>query len=137
MPDIDEVLKTHILKQTDFTALIGRRFYFDELPKDTKYPAVVCIEISDVANHSHDGESDHAQPVKQFSVYADTKKQAENVARKLKSILSDYCGDMEGLFIQYITKLNEISGKWNVSSDGLLQKHTVDIEYQIDYTRSE
>ena len=132
--EIIEALTTYLLAQTGLTALIDRRFFYDELPQGTIYPAVVCLNISDVKDHTHDGQVTLERPVFQFTSYADTKLGAIAVGNQIKTALRDYTGSMSGIEVQYIKLLNELSSKYT-GTDGTASVYTQDQEYEINFIK--
>ena len=130
--EIDEALTTHLLAHAGLTALIAGRFFHDEMPQGTALPAVVCINVSDVKDHTHQGQVTLESPVYQFTAYAETKGAAKAVAAQIKAALSDYTGTMSGLAVKYIKLLNELS-TLDASADGLVKVYTTDLEYEINY----
>lgn len=133
--NIDEALTAYILAQPGITALIDRRLYPDDLPEGTRYPAVTCRDISDVKNHAIDGQIKNENPVRQFTVYADTKPEAMAAGAQIEAALNDYTGVMGEIPVQKITLLNALSSTY-VSTDGLVKKNTRYLEYQIHFERS-
>jgi Protein of unknown function (DUF3168). len=134
--ELEVALTTYILSKTGLTSLIGDRFYYDSLPQGKNYPAVVCMCIDDIPIHTHNGISNYTRPNYQFTVYASTRAGAKAVSKQIKLALSDYAGSMSGLNIQYISLINELPNT-EISTDGTIKKHTVDLEFEIIYTRSD
>lgn len=132
--DLETALTAYLLAQTGLTALIGRRFRFDELPQGEKLPAVVCQCISNIPIHTHQGQSKTGKPNYQFTIYASSRAGAWAVADQIRAALCDYRGDMKGLRVQRITLLNDIPST-ETTSDGTIKVHTVDLEFQIIYNR--
>ena len=134
--EIEEALTTYLLAQSGLTVLIERRFFYDILPEKCELPAVCVINISDVKDHTLTGQLKLERPVFQFTAYAQTKAQAKNVAEQIKKALQDFQGSMSGIEIQYIKLLNELSTLYT-SPDGLIQAYTTDLEFEINYVRSD
>lgn len=132
--EIEEVITEYLLSQPAVTTLISKRFFFEELPQGTELPAVICIKVSDIKGHTLTGMSELERPVFQLTALAKTKAEARRVATALKTALSDYQGDMSGLYIQKIELQNELSSL-DTSSDGLVRVYTEDLEFEINYTR--
>lgn len=128
--EIEEALTAYLLAQTGLTALISRRFYFEELPQDCDLPAVVCMKVSDVKDHFLTGQSKLESPMIQFTAYASTKAGARAVANQLKAALRDYSGTLSGLVIQYIRLENELSSL-ETSSDGTVKTYIEDLEFEV------
>jgi hypothetical protein len=131
---LKKTLVAYLLGKSEITALISRRFYYDNIPYECKYPAVLCFYVSDVKLHTLTGQSTLEQPNVQFSVHADTDEEAEEVANQLKNALSDYQGDMNGLYIQYIKLLNELPSEYK-NEDGTIVENIYDLEYEINFTK--
>lgn len=132
--EIEEAITSYLLEQPGLTALISRRFFFEELPQGTKLPAVVCIKISDVKTHTLTGQSELERPVFQFTAYAAAKASVRAVTNQLKAVLCDYQGTMSGIFVQKIELQNELSNL-ETSSDGTVKVYTEDLEFEINYIR--
>jgi hypothetical protein len=135
MAEIEEALTTYLLAQSGLTALIGGRFFPDLLEDDATLPAVVYLNISDVKDHTLDGQLALESPVIQFTAYATTKSAAKAVAAQLKTALSDYHGTLSGITVQYIKLLNELSSV-DTSADGMVKVWTTDLEYEVNYNRA-
>lgn len=132
--EIEEVITEYLLSQPAVTTLISRRFFFEELPQGTELPAVICIKVSDIKGHLLACQSELERPVFQLTALAKTKAEVRRVANTLKTALSDYQGDMSGLYIQKIELQNELSSL-DTSSDGLVRVYTEDLEFEINYIR--
>ena len=131
---IEEALVAHLLAQTGLTALISRRFFYEELPQDTILPSVTCIKISDIKDHTLTGQSELERPTYQLTTWASTKAGARAVAEQIKSILSDYQGTMGGITVQKIELQTEMSSL-EKSPDGTTKVYFEDLEYQINYIK--
>ena len=134
MAEIEEALTTYLLAQTGLTALIDRRFFFEELPQGTELPAVVCIKISDVKDHFLTEQSSLERPMIQFTAHASTKAGARTVSNQLKTALCDYTGTLSGIFVQLIRLENELSSL-EKSSDGTTKTYTEDLEFEVIYEK--
>lgn len=135
MAEIEEALKTYLLSQTGLTALIARRYFYDVAKQGEILPYVVCLCVSDVKEHTHQGQNSLESPNYQFTAYASTRAGARAVAQQIKTALCDYVGTMSGTVVQYITLQNELPST-ETSADGTIKVHTVDLEFQIYYVRS-
>jgi len=147
--EIEEAFTTYLLSQDALTALIGNRLFPEEIPQLDTLPAVSYIKISDVKDHLLSGQSTLERPIFQFTVFAFTKAEARNVAKQLKTSLSDYVGDFgilagewrdkdtwddsfswhEG-HIQYIQLQNEITNLQRIDN---IKIYTESLEFQINY----
>ena len=128
--EIFEAFTAHLLAQTGLTALIGDRIYPYEASEGDPLPYIVYQNISDVKNHTLEGQNAFENPVYQFTVYDSDPVTIKAIGRQIKAALSDYHGTMSGLNVQYIELLNELSSKYN-NTDGSLNCYTLDLEYQI------
>ncbi len=132
--DIYEALVAHLEAQAGLTALISTKIFPDEIPQGTALPAVMYITISDNKDHYLTGQSEQESPYIQFSVLANTKVSARAVADQIKLALSDYQGDMGGVYVQYIRLENELPGL-ATTADGIIKKYTHDLEYEVIYVK--
>jgi len=132
--EIEEALTTYLLAQTGLTALIDRRFFYEEMPQGATFPAVVCIKVSDIKDHYLTTQSTLESPMLQFTAYASTKAGARAVSNQLKAALCDYTGTLSGVVVQYIRLENELSGL-EKSSDGTVKVYTEDLEFEINYIK--
>ena len=135
--ELEEAITSHLLSRPGLTALIDRRFYFDELPAEWTLktgPAVVCLQVSDIKLHTHDGQLALESPLYQFTAYASTKLAVKAVATQIKAALCDYKGDMGGLYAQYVRLMNELTGL-ETSADGAIKVHTTDLEFEFNYEK--
>jgi hypothetical protein len=133
--EIEEALVAYLLAKPGLTVLISSRLYPDEIPQSDPLPAVYYIDISDAKIHTLTGQSSLERPMKQFTVCAATKSSAKAVAKQLKIALVDYQGSMSGIEIQKIELQNELSNL-EKSSDGTVRTFTHDLEFEINYVRS-
>jgi hypothetical protein len=129
---IEEALTTYILAQAGITALISRRFGFDEMPLGTELPYLTAGCISNVLTHTHQGQNAGESPIYQITAYAATRKTARSLAEAVKAALCDFSGTMGGLEVAYITLLNDLPDTLS-NSDGTVKIHAVALEFQIDY----
>jgi hypothetical protein len=134
--EIEEALTIYVLSQSGLTALIGRRFFFDEAPEKEQKPYIVCLNISDVKDHVFGAQEALERPVFQFSCYADTKLDAKAVAKQIKAAFYNKESNISGLTIQYAKLLNELSTKY-MSPDGTKKIDVTDLEYEIWYERND
>ena len=132
--NIEEAFTAYLLAHPGLVALISGRFFPEELPQGTAYPAVVVIKISDVKDHTLTGQSELERPIYQFTALASTKSIAKAVAVQLKSALSDYQGIMNGVIVQKIELQNEISSL-EKSADGTTRVYFEDLEFEINFIK--
>lgn len=119
--EIEEALRTH-LKTTISTPITPDTF--------NGLPAITYIKISDIKDHTLEGQSKLERPMIQFTVYASGKSDARTTANKIKTALCDFQGTLSGIFVQKIELQNEIS-----SYEDSIKAHTEDLEFQIFYER--
>lgn len=133
--EIEEAFTAYLLGRPGLVALVGQRFFPEEIPQGSELPAVSYIKISDVKDHTLTGQSEIERPVFQFTAFAFTKAAARAVGNQLKAALQDYVGVMSGIKIQKIELLNEMSNL-EKSPDGTVKVYTEDQEYEITFERS-
>jgi len=134
--EIEDAIDAYLLTQSGLTALIGDRLYTDDADGDNPiYPYVVNISISDVLNHTHDGQNALENPIKQYTVYADTKASADAVAAELEAAMKDFSGTLSGLEVSYITLINRFKSK-EKTADGTTSVNYIDLEFEIAFIRS-
>ena len=131
---MEEAFTSYLLEFQGLSALISRRFFFEELPQGTILPAVVVIKISDVKSHSLTGQDKLESPIYQFTTYAFTKAQARAVANQIKLALCDYQDTMNGVVVQKIELQNEMSSL-EKSPDGTIRVYTEDLEFEINFIK--
>jgi hypothetical protein len=129
---IEEVLMTKLLSETGLTALVGNRIQWDKAGQGWLYPYVVGIDISNVPEHTHQGQTDNPRPIKQFSIYADSRSSAKAVSIQIKSALSDFQGLASGTYIDHILLQNDLVSTY-VREDGTVECIIHDLEYEIAY----
>lgn len=133
--EIEEAINTYLSTKTNLTALIGTRIITDSITDGIQMPCVVFQKISDVKDHTHDGQSTLESPVFQYSAYSISKATTRSIANAIKAALSDYAGALSGIEIQYIKLLNEMSSA-EQSGDGSQRIFVDDLEYEINFIRS-
>jgi len=131
---IEEAFTAYLLAYPGLTALIGRRFMFDYLPQDTVLPAVVWQCVSDVKEHTHQGQIANESPTYQFTVYAATRAAARAVAEQIKLALCDYVGDMGGASVEWVKQINELPTT-ETNTDGTIKVHAIDLEFEFNYIK--
>lgn len=130
--EIEEAIKTYLATKTDLTALIDTRILTDSITDGTQLPCVVYQKISDVKDHTHDGQSSLERPVFQYSAYSTSKATTRSIANAIKNALQDYSGTLSGITIPYIKLMNEMSTA-EQSADGTQRIFVEDLEYQINF----
>ena len=131
---IESVLTTKILATPGITALIGSRFHWDVVPQDTALPYVIAINVSDVPEHTHQGEINMRSPMIQFTAYAATKVAAAAVATQIKTALSDYQGTLTDVYVHHTMLANEFSS-CDKTADGTQTIFFHDLEYEVCYQK--
>lgn len=136
--DIEDALHDHLLAHSGLAALIGGRFSYDAALQGTQKPYVVAVNVSDVKEHLHDGQSSLEWPTYQFTVYAETRAGAKAVAEQIKAAFTvdgmPYSGNMGGINVQRVVLLNELRSSYR-DADGKNAYSTNDLEYQIFYDK--
>ena len=132
--EIEEALTTYLLSQSGLTALIDRRFFYDERPENSTLPALLCINISDVKEHTLTAQQKLESPMIQLTSYGTTRASARAVANQVKAALADYVGTMSGIEVQYIKLVNELPST-EQNEDGTVKVRTVDQEYEINFVK--
>jgi len=130
--DIEEALTTYLMAQAGLTALIARRFSFDEVPETAQRPYVSAMQISGVPDHGLSGQYKLESPFYQFTVFADSPPNARAVATQLKTALSDYHGTLSGVVIQKIELQNELYATYTGEAP---KAYTAYLEYQIFFEK--
>lgn len=136
MAEIEEALRTRLMANTALTALVSARIKPDFIPPGTALPCVVYLKVSDVKDHTHDGQSELEHPVIQFSSYASTKSVARSVSNQIKASLIDFTGTLSGIQVQLIRLLNEMSSA-ETSGDGTQKIFVEDLEFEVFFVRSD
>jgi hypothetical protein len=70
------------------------RIYPNELPQGVTLPAVKYFQVSDPAEHTHDGRSKLRHPRFQLDCYADTYLEAHRLSDQVIIALDGYQGQM-------------------------------------------
>jgi len=135
MAELEPALTAYLLSQTELTALIEGRLFYDDAPQDTAMPYVIALCVDNVFSHTHQGKSEHETPNYQFNCYASTRAGARTIAEQVKTTLSDYVGAMGELYIEWIKLVNELPFTEN-NADGTFRARTIDLEFEIKYIRS-
>jgi hypothetical protein len=133
--EIEEAINAYLLTEPGLTALIGNRIYPDEAEDGAVLPYVVYKDVDDIKNHTLEGQLPDENPVKQWTVYATTKKEAKAVARQIKAALKDYSGILSGIPVQHIMLLNELSDIAVISEDK--RAYYTLLEFEISYERND
>ncbi len=127
-------LVAHLSAVSALTALIGARLYPDEIPQGDTLPAVFYMTVSDIKDHVYGAVQAVESPSIQFTVYADTKAEAEAVAEVIKTALTDFSGSMSGVIVQYIDLINELPSMYK-SQDGTTKYYTHDLEFEVIFNK--
>jgi len=131
---IYEALVAYLGTVSGLSALIGTRLYPDEIPQRDTLPAVFYMTVSDIKDHVYGAVQAVESPNIQFTVYADTKAEAEAVAEVIKTALTDFSGSMSGVTVQYIDLINELPSMYT-SQDGTTKYHTHDLEFEVIFNK--
>ena len=131
---IYEALVAYLGTVAGLSALIGTRLYPDDVPQDADLPAVFYLTVSDVKDHVYGSVQAVESPNIQFTVYADTKSEAQAVAEVIKTALSDYEGVMSGVTVQYIHLINELPSLYK-SPDGTTRTYAHDLEFEVIFNK--
>lgn len=131
---IYEALVAYLGTVSGLSALIGTRLYPDDLPQSEELPAVFYLTVSDVKDHVYGSIQAVESPNIQFTVYADTKAEAQAVAEVIKTALSDYHGTMSGVTVQYIHLINELPSLYK-SQDGTTRNYAHDLEFEVIFNK--
>jgi hypothetical protein len=134
MAYIEEALRTYLLTQTSLTALIGDKIYPGRPDQNATMPYIVLIDISNVFDHTHEGQSSLESPVKQLTIYSTVKAQSMAIAGFVKTAIRDFSGTLSGLLIHWIKLMNEFSTVENIAEG--IDAYIVDIEFEINYYKT-
>lgn len=129
---IEEALRAYLLTIAPLTNLINQRILADEL-SDITLPAVTYFKVSDVKDHTLQGQLNLERPYIQFTVFAKTKTSARAISELIKTALCDYTGTLSGIFVQKIELQNEIS---NLETQSGVRVFTESLEFQVNYERN-
>lgn len=132
--EIYEAFTAYLKAYAGLTALIGQRFYPDEIEQGAELPCADYETISDVLEHEYSGQEDLEHPVYQFTAYATSKAQAKAVTKQIETALSDYHGTMGGIEVQKFELLNR-NASLVTSTDGTTKTYTASLEYEIYFIR--
>jgi hypothetical protein len=136
--NIEEALTAYIKASSVITAIIGSgndtRFWFDEPPASKPMPYIIAQNISNVLDHTHNGQAKSERPKYQLTAFASTRAGARALAESIKAVFCDFKGVMSGLVIQYITLINELPDTLT-SADGTIKLHAVALEFEIVYNK--
>lgn len=136
MAEIDAALTTYLLAYPGLSALIGSSVYPDCALQGTAQPYVIYQFISDVKEHFYTVQDTLEHPNIQFTVYAASRSSARAIGNQIKAALCDYAGTLSGVVVQNIQLINELPYT-DHNSDGTVKAHTVDLEFLINYIRSD
>lgn len=131
---MEDALHNYLIAHAGLNALIEGRFAFDTADQDwsTENPYVVAINVSDVKDHTLEGQLSIERPIYQFTAYGTTRSSARAIAEQIKAALSDFSGNMGGINVQYIQLQNEIR---STQTENNIKTHIVDLEFQINYDK--
>ncbi len=136
MAEIEDALKTYLLTQSGLTALIQNRIYAeDEVPLKAGDPYVFYLNVSDIPNHTHDGQDSLRQPMIQYSACSKTKTVAAAVAKQIEAAMNDHSGTLSGIEVQFI-RLEGVDKSAETNAEGTVKIHFVDLEYQVNYIKT-
>ena len=127
---IHEALLAYIKAWPALTALVVARIYHQAWPKDREptFPLITFFRVSGPRHH----DISVAFPRYQFSCWAETGKEAQEVATVLREALQRFKGIMGGLEVIQIVFLNELD--FLEPPVGLYQ---VQIDFKVIYREKE
>jgi hypothetical protein len=135
--EIEEALHTYLLTRTGLTALLGTdsdgdyKLYDDEAPQGTTLPYITCMQTGAGISNDLQGELDFEEPAYQWTVYASSKLGAKAIGRQIKAAFKNFRGVLSGLNIQWIERINDITGKARINESTSCD--TEYLEYRIHY----
>ena len=98
---IEQALRTTVLGDTDVADSIGTRLYFSRAEKNSTMPYGVFFIVSDPHDPFAFGETQSGNPRVQFSVFDTDRYRALNICHKIRKVLRNYNGDMDGMTVHY------------------------------------
>jgi hypothetical protein len=93
--------------------------------KDT-VPCIVYQQVGGIVDQLLTEEAPLKQPIYQFSCYGNTDKEARTIYKSLYNAFKNFQGLMNGLYIQYIERMNEPIKDFEENTN----RHA----YKVDYT---
>lgn len=108
---LDEALRTFLLADEALSALVGTRIYPDEVPQGGTFPALRYLQVSLLADYTHDGDANLDMTRYQFDCYAPNRPQANQVATVLRTALSRLQKTrIDDICFQSVFMVNALSG---------------------------
>lgn len=106
---IDEAIYTLLSNDAGITAKVSSRIYPLHTPQEPIFPALTFGKIAvGTKDLHHSGSNQSAKSLYQFSCFAQTLKQAKELAKAVKDLLHGYSGTVGSEKIYYSKVLNEI-----------------------------
>ena len=84
MSEIEEAIKSKLLAVTDVSALLGTRFYVNELPQKPTYPAVIYEISEQERDETMEGPSGLVKTSFEFTVYDDDYSGLRDLVTKIR-----------------------------------------------------
>jgi hypothetical protein len=129
---INDSLYTYLKAYAGVTAYVGNRIYPGVLRENTVYPC-----ISYVTNYENEVDTFNQpktliSPVIEFTCWASTPKEANQLANALRLSFKNFSGTMGSDTVSSIIKVDRREG-YEYDSDGLISAYNTVIEFEINY----
>ncbi len=106
--------------------IVDGRIYPDVLPEVEIYPSITYQLVSDDSLHTLNKSIAMVDKTYLFSVWGASRKETRQIGQQLITLLDNYQGDIEGMYIDSIVKVSET----DIFDDGIYGKK---IEFTISF----
>jgi hypothetical protein len=93
---IEADLRTHLVNDSDVSAIVGSRVYPMRLPQGFDLPAISYQRVSGDRSKDLQGSTGHTEPRIQIDCWAKSYGEIKNLAEKLRLSLDRFTGDLGG-----------------------------------------
>lgn len=97
---LEEGLYAALIADSAVNGVISGRAYLEQMPQSATFPAIVFNRISTTQGSLLDEVNTHTEIRMQIDCWADTLSAAYDLSYKVRTLLSGFRGDLEGVAVQ-------------------------------------
>lgn len=110
MAEAEQALIDLLKADASVAAIVGTRIYFTQAPQTPVLPYAVMFRVDGPRVYGMEGASGLVAARVQIDIYSKTAKQARDVGRTIRQVLSGFRGEQSGVNLQAVLLLDEGDG---------------------------
>lgn len=133
MTDICQAVYSYLSNDNTIRGQVQGRIYPVLLPQDAPLPAIVYTPVLANYDSALQGDTGFTRQTIQIICHHTTFGQARKLARRVKALLQDYHGDMNGVDVQAVFIKSDYSYNSNSSLKFNTEEYMHSTEYEIHF----